>query len=110
MFQPLDKADSAAVAETVEEVVEILYRDLSLRDRVVMSKLTEKEMDSDVYLVMAKIIRKEFGLYNQNATLINSCRNYLGTDYDSYEDSAMVIIKELWKKVCRVHHLRLVKS
>lgn len=110
MFQPLDKADSAAVAETVEEVVEILYRDLSLRDRVVMSKLTEKEMDSDVYLVMAKIIRKEFGLYSQNATLINSCRNYLGTDYDSYEDPAMVIIKELWKKVCRVHHLRLVKS
>ena len=34
MFQPLDKADSATVAETVEEVVEILYRDLSLRDRV----------------------------------------------------------------------------
>ncbi len=42
MFQPLDKADSAAVAETVEEVVEILYRDLSLRDRVVISKLTKK--------------------------------------------------------------------
>lgn len=42
MFQPLDKADSAAVAETVEEVVEILYRDLSLRDRLVMPKLTKK--------------------------------------------------------------------
>lgn len=42
MFQPLDKADSAAVAETVEEVVEILYRDLALRDRAVISKLTEK--------------------------------------------------------------------
>ena len=52
-------------------------------------------MDSNVYLVMAKIIRKEFRLYNQNATLINSCRNCLGTDYDSYEDPAMVIIKEL---------------
>lgn len=109
MFQPLDKADSAAVAETVEEVVEILYKDLSLRDRVVMAKLSEKELDSDVYLVMAKIIRKEFGLYNQNVTLINSCQNYLGTEYDSYEDPAMVIIKELWKKVRRVHHLRLVK-
>ena len=42
MFQSLDKADSAAVAETVEEVVMILYRDLSLRDRVVISKLTKK--------------------------------------------------------------------
>ncbi len=110
MFQPLDKADSAAVAETVDEVVEILYKDLSLRDRVVMAKLSEKELDSDVYLVMAKIIRKEFGLYNQNETLISSCQNYLGTAYDSYEDPAMVIIKELWKKVRRVHHLRLVKD
>lgn len=110
MFQPLDRADSAAVAQTVDEVVEILYKDLSFRDRVVMSKLSEKELDSDVYLVMAKIIRKEFGLHHQNTTLIDSCRNYLGTTYDYYEDPAMVIIKELWKKVRKVHHLRLVKS
>ena len=110
MFQPLDKADSAAVAESVEEVVEILYKDLSLRDRVVMSKLTERELDSDVYLILAKIIRKEFGLYNQNETLINSCQNYLGTKYDSYEDPAMVILKELWKKVRQDHHLRLIKG
>lgn len=109
MFQPLDKADSAAAAETVEEVVDLLYKDLTLRDRVVMSQLTEQELDSGVYLVLAKIIRKEFGLYNQNLTLINSCRKYLGTTYDSYEDPAMVIIKELWKKVRRVHHLRRVK-
>lgn len=98
MFQPLDKADSAAVAETVEEVVEILAKDLSLTDRVVMPKLTEKELDSDVCLVMAQINRKEFGLYKKNATLISSCQNYLGTKYDPYEDPAMVIIKELWKR------------
>lgn len=109
MFQPLDKAGSAAAAETVEEVVDLLYKDLTLRDRVVMSQLTEQELDSGVYLVLAKIIRKEFGLYNQNLTLINSCRTYLGTTYDSYEDPAMVIITELWKKVRRVHHLRRVK-
>lgn len=109
MFQPLEKVDSAPAAKTVEEVVDLLYKDLSLRDRVVLSNLSEQELDSGVYLVLAKIIRKEFGLYNQNLKLINSCRSYLGTIYDSYEDPAMVIIKELWKKVRRVHHLRLVK-
>ena len=110
MLQPLDKADSAADAESVEEVVELLYKDLSLRDRAVMAKLSEKVLDSDVYLVIAKIIRKEFGLLNQNETLRNSCENYLGTIYDPHEDPAMVIVKELWKKVRRVHHLRLVKG
>ena len=48
-----------------------MYKDLSLRDRAVMSNLSEKELHLDVYLVMAKILKKEFGLYNQNETLIS---------------------------------------
>lgn len=109
MFQPMETAASPTVMETVEEVVDLLYKDLSLRDRVTLSNLAEHELDSGVYLVMAKIIRKEFGLYNGNLNLLNSCQKYLGTDYDAYEDPAMIIIKELWKKVQRMHRLRLVK-
>lgn len=94
---------------TVDEVVETLYNDLLLRDRVVMSNLSEDELDSSIYLAMAKVIRKEFGLYNGNDHLIASCRSYMGTRYDSYEDPAMVIVKELWRKVRKNHHLRLVE-
>ncbi len=110
MFQPLDKMSPSLQVESVEEVVAILYRDLSVRDRRVMANLSEAELDSAVYLAMAKVIRKEFGLYGRNRALINSCRSYLGRQYDRYEDPAMVIVKELWKKLKNVYHLRLVKS
>ncbi len=111
MFQPIDTYQLLPTPRSVEEVVALLYQDLLLRDRIIMSQLSEEELDSSVYLALAKSIRKEFGLYNDNEPLIASCRSYLGKEYDPYEDLAMVIIKELWKKVRRSSHpLRLVKS
>ena len=110
MFQPLDTPQPKQFPRTVPEVVDLLFNDLLLRDRVIMSQLSEDELDSSVYLALAKSIRKEFGLYNGNEPLIESCREYLGREYDSFEDPAMVIIKELWKKIRANHHLRLVKA
>jgi hypothetical protein len=108
MFQPLNAITPGTLPQTVEEVVDIIFEDLSLRERVVLSKLSESELDSTVYLPMAKILRREFGLFGNNHSLIASCKSYLGTDYDQYEDPAMVIIKELWKKIRGGHRLRLV--
>jgi len=110
MFQPLDKEQPIELPRTVEDAVSILYEDLFLKDRVIMAKLSEEELDSTVYLALAKSIRKEFGLYNGNDHLIASCQQYLGTSYDHFEDPAMVIIKELWKKIREKYHLRLVKT
>lgn len=110
MFQPLDTEQPNELPRTVEEAVTILFEDLLLKDRVILAKLSEKELDSTVYLALAKSIRKEFGLFNGNDHLITSCQRYLGREYDSFEDPAMVIIKELWKKIRAKHHLRLVKN
>lgn len=109
MFQPLSDYVSIPAPSTVDEVVSILYNDLSLRDRVIMSHLTEQELATTVYLAMAKIIRKEFGLYDGNTQLLESCCSFLGRKYDPYEDPAMVIVKELWEKVKKSHNLRRVK-
>ena len=110
MFQPLDSDHLLQLPRNVEEVVGILYRDLPVKDRVIMARLSEEELDSSVYLALANSIRREFGLYSGNDHLINSCSEYLGRDYDSFEDPAMVIIKELWKKTRGKYHLRLVKA
>lgn len=109
MFQPLDTIQPKQYPRTVEEVVAILFEDLLLRDRVIMSKLSENELNSEIYLALAKSIRKEFGLYDGNNHLIDSCKAFMGRDYDDYEDPAMIIIKELWKKIKKHHHLRLIK-
>jgi hypothetical protein len=108
MFQPLDDFSFPSPPSTVDQVVELLYYDISLRDKVIMAQLSEHELDSIVYLSMAKTIRKEFGLFSGNTDLLSSCSSYLGRKYDAYEDPAMVIIKELWVKVRKTHNLRLV--
>ncbi|PHR23987.1 MAG: hypothetical protein COA36_16365 [Desulfotalea sp.] len=110
MFQPVNDHTMLCQPTTVDAVVDLLFEDISLRDRVVMAGLSEQEFDSRVYLSMAKILRKEFGLYSGNDELLKSCFSYLGTDYDSFEDPAMVIIKELWKRVKNGHSLRLVEK
>ncbi len=73
-----------------------------------MTKLLKNELDSSVYIAMAKSMRMEFGLYNGNTKLLDSCCSYLGREYDTYEDPAMVILKELWKRLKITHHLHLV--
>jgi hypothetical protein len=110
MFQPLNDFNPLSLPTTVDQVVELLSQDMSLRDKVIMAQLSEKELDSAVYLEMAKTIRKEFGLYSNNTDLLNSCCSYLGREYDTYEDPAMVIMKELWKKIKKTHNLHLVKT
>ena len=110
MFQPIYEKRTPPPPATVEAVVDLLYSDLTLRDKVIMAGLNEAELDSSVYLAMAKILRKEFGLCTGNTQLLQSCESYLGRDYDPYEDPAMVIVKELWKKVKSRNNLRLVKD
>lgn len=109
MFQPLESPMPPQIPYTVEQVVEVLYDDLSLRDRVVMANLSEGDLDSFLYATIAKPIRREFGIYTGNTELLDSCCRYIARKYESYEDPVMVIIKELWKKAQKNHLLHLVK-
>jgi hypothetical protein len=109
MFQPINDLLAVNPPRSVEDVVEVLYRDLLFRDKVILASLSENELETSVYLALAKTIRKEFGLYSGNQELLSSCSTFLGKEYDEYEDPAMVIIKELWKKIRATHRLRSIK-
>ena len=110
MFQPLDEPLSRPRPHTVEQVVELLYQDISLRDKVVMANLSESDLNSSIYSAMAKTIRTEFRLYSGNTDLLNSCCRYIGREYENYEDPVMVIMKELWGKAKKTHKLHLVQA
>lgn len=109
MFQPINKQAPATLPRSVGEVVDILYSDLSLRDKVVLASLSENDLETSVYLALAKTIRREFGLYSGNNELLASCSSFLGNGYDRFEDPAMVIVKELWHKIRRTHCLHVIK-
>lgn len=110
MFQPFNEPMPRPLPYTVEQVVEVLLDDISLRDKVVIANLSESELDSSLYEAMAKTIRKEFGLYSGNTELLNSCCKYIGRKYANHEDPVMVIIKELWAEARRTHTLHLVDT
>lgn len=108
MFQPFDTPMPRQLPYTVEQVVELLYDDLSFREKVVIANLSESDLDFSLYAALAKTIRKEFGIFNGNSELLNSCCKYIGRKYESHEDPVMVIIKELWTKAKEIHILHLV--
>lgn len=110
MFQPLDEPMPRPLPYTVNQVVELLYEDISFRDKVVIAKLSESELEPFLYTGIAKTIREEFGLYNGNTDLLVSCCRYIGRKYENYEDPVMVIIKELWERAKKTHTLHLVDT
>lgn len=109
MFQPLNDVMPINRPRSVEEVVDVLFHDLTFREKIILASLSENDLETSVYLALAKTIRKEFGLYSGNTALLQSCYRYLGKDYDEFEDPAMVIVKELWKRLKNNHSLRIVK-
>lgn len=108
MFQPIDRPMPRPLPYTVERVVELLYQDISLRDRSVIAQLSESALTSLLYVEMAETIRKEFKIYTENTDLLDSCRKYIARKYTSLEDPVMVIIKELWEKTKKQNRLHLV--
>lgn len=110
MFQPLDEFTQRPLPYTVEQVVERLFEDISLKDKVKIANLSETELESSFYRAMAKPLRREFKLYNGNTKLLNSCCSYIGRKYQDQEEPTLILIKELWEKAKSTHTLRLVET
>lgn len=110
MFQPLDwkEPPRPPVPRNVEEVVELLMADLTLRDRVMMAEMDESKLPR-VYNALSPVLKREFGLSADNVALLRSCfRQARSYDNGLMEDPAMVIIRRLWSKVRRSHTLRVI--
>lgn len=110
MFQPLEEQIQRPLPETVEQVVERLFEDISLRDKVKIANLSEEELESSFYRAMAQPLRKEFKLFSGNTKLLDSCCSYIGWKYPEQEEPTIVLIKELWGKAKSTYSLRLVQK
>ncbi|MDM8539276.1 hypothetical protein QUF70_21180, partial [Desulfobacterales bacterium HSG17] len=95
--------------KSIDEAVEKLISELSLKDRTLMANMDKDEL-IDLTNTLGLYIRNKFGLWEGNNDLLESCKKLSGEEQLDVDDASMVIVQELWKKLHKTNVLRLVKQ
>jgi hypothetical protein len=93
---------------TVDQAVERLISELSLKDKTTIANMAEVEL-SVLYTTIGEYIRNEFGLWSGNEDLLISCCFFAKREKITVDDAASIIIRELWKRLRETYKLRVVK-
>jgi hypothetical protein len=102
------KGTPSTLPKTVEEAVDRLIDELSLKDRTTLSNLSEDEL-INLHISLGEYIRNEFGLWAGNKDLMASCCTIAQTEKIHEDTASTIIIEELWKSLRETHKLRVVK-
>jgi len=94
--------------KTVDEAVDRLISELTLKDKTKIAKMGEYDL-SALPLTIGQYIREKFGLGRGNEELMDSCRSISGEDILYKGTASMVIIEALWERLRQTHGLRVVK-
>jgi hypothetical protein len=94
--------------ETVEDAVAFLISGMSLKDRTMIARMEEEELDT-LQPTLGHYIRDKFGLWSGNDALMDSCRSVWGENDMQKDDASAVIMRELWKKLRETHAMKAVK-
>ncbi len=94
--------------QAVDEAVDRLLVELSLRDKTKLVNTDEEDL-LELHFSLGMYVRNDFGLWDENTELMESCRSLSGEANLHADDASFVIIRELWEKVRESHVLRVVK-
>ena len=94
--------------KTVDDAIKRLIANMPLKFKVDLSKMDEGEL-VNLHFTFGVFIRNQFGLWNDNADLLNDCRKLSDIDFMNADDAAAFIMEELWKRLRKTHRLRAVK-
>ena len=103
-----DSPESADLSETVDEVVDILTNELSLKDKNTIANMDEDDL-VDLHFSLGIGIRNKF-LYPKNEKLLESCRQVTNDRHMHWDQASTVIIKKLWEKLKGTNKLRIIRS
>ncbi|MFC1885663.1 YpsA SLOG family protein [Thermodesulfobacteriota bacterium] len=95
--------------QSVDAAVERLISELPLKDRVSIANMTYGELDT-LDSTLGEDIRFEFGLWNKNVFLIDSCRFVSGEKHLNPNSASKIIIDLLWKRLRETHKLRIING
>ena len=94
------------IPKTVDEAVQRLMSDLSLKDKNTIANMDEGDL-INLHFSLGLSIRNRF-LYPRNEQLLESCRFVSKDKYLHWDEAASVIIRKLWKRLRETHKLRIV--
>ena len=93
---------------TVDEAVERLICELSLKDKTNIANMTENDLMT-LEFTLGSYIDNKFGIYTGNRDLRFSSRLLSGDVHLDPDYVSPLIITELWKRLRESHKLRIVK-
>lgn len=94
--------------ESVDQAVDILAKQLRLKDKSAIAHLQASQLES-LLQALDNYLGDEFALGRGNDRLMAACMQYLDEKPGVATEPAMAIITELWKKLSKTHRLRVVK-
>ena len=98
----------ADLPKTVDEAVDFLISNLSLKDKSTIAKMSEKDLNN-LQFSLGLYVRRRL-LYLKNDNLLESCRQKAKDKSLHLDQAPRLIIKELWKQLRESHKLRVVKE
>ena len=99
---------SKALPKTVEQAVDILLSELSLKEKAAIANMQKNNL-ADLHFSLGRFIRNEFNPLADNEELMDSCRLLLGKQDLHPDDASSVIIESLWKNLQDTYALRMVE-
>ena len=106
LYPPPDKM-ATSLPQTVEEAVHLLLSLLSLQEKTNLANMGKDEL-FNLDRSLGNYIREKFRLGSDNFQLMESCRSASGEENRDEENTSIVIITGLWKKLQKTHALRIV--
>ncbi len=99
---------SAARPRTLAEAVNRLGAGVPFKGRVKIGNMAEEDLPS-LYPVFMGQVRDEFGLWENNAALLASCRSAAADPHLHPDEAGPLIVQELWKELRATYRLKVVK-
>jgi hypothetical protein len=93
--------------ETVDEAVDRLMSEMSLKDLNTLAKMPEDDL-INLHFSVGMWIRNNF-VYPRNDKLLESCREVSRDKYLHFAQMHMIILKHLWLRLQETHKLKVVK-
>ena len=94
--------------KTVDEAVERLISELSLKDRVAIAKMDKSALPV-LYSAFVTELREQYGFVTGNEDLMESCRTVSGNENFDMSNGPVLIIDLMWVRLRKTHAMRAVK-